>query len=98
MDLLVFSPAGAFAVEIKSRPGVLEGDQTTWRWTTPEGHVAVLDSPVFLARRKAQRLASLLRRQKAYAGNARVRPPFLDALVFVSAPGLDNRLQDNARF
>jgi|GEM_PF-3374358 len=32
VDVLVVCPQGALLVEIKSRPGIVRGDQTTWTW------------------------------------------------------------------
>ena len=32
VDLLVLTPKGFYLVDIKSRPGVVEGDQGTWTW------------------------------------------------------------------
>ena len=34
VDALVLSSAGLFLVEIKSRPGTVDGDAHTWTWTT----------------------------------------------------------------
>src|SRR6266436_3699256 len=34
VDLLVLTPAGLLLVEIKSRPGTIEGDAHSWNWTT----------------------------------------------------------------
>src|SRR5437016_1720239 len=64
VDLLVLSPRGLFLVEIKSHPGQIKGDAGTWTWIH-EGRSVSMDNPLLLANRKAKRLASLLRRQKA---------------------------------
>ncbi|MCK6556376.1 BREX system serine/threonine kinase PglW [Candidatus Binatia bacterium] len=89
VDLLVVTPKGFFLVEIKSRPGVLEGDAHTWTWTA-EGKKYSYDNPLILADRKAKKLKSLLTRQKACQ---KIRVPFLQPVVFCSAPDL--RLQLN---
>ena len=77
VDALVLSPAGLIVVEIKSRPGTLQGDPHTWTWTT-DGRQIGDDNPLLLANRKAKRLASVLRRQDAFGRGAarphRVRP------------------------
>ena len=64
VDLLVLTPAGLILVEIKSRPGVLEGDAYTWSWRD-QGRETVIDNPLLLTNRKAKRLISLLKQQRA---------------------------------
>lgn len=93
VDLLVLGPTGLYLVEIKSRPGEISGDAHTWTWKT-DGRLHSDDNPLFAANRKAKKLASLLRRQKSME---RARPPFIDALVFCSAPGTKIRLSDALR-
>lgn len=93
VDLLVLTPAGLFLVEIKSRPGLLRGDATTWVWEH-ERKVSSTDNPLFLANRKAKKLASLLKRQKAVKN---IKFPYLDALIFCSAETLACQLQGIAR-
>ena len=89
VDLLVLAKLGFWLVEIKGRPGRLEGDAATWTWTTPEGRRLTDDNPRLLANRKAKALKSLLLGQPGLKG---VRLPFLDEVVFLSAPELDCRL------
>jgi serine/threonine protein kinase len=85
VDLLVLSREGFWLVEIKSRPGRVEGDVGTWTWTTPDGRRLTDDNPIYLANRKAKVLSSLLKAQQAARG---VRAPFLEPLIFLSAPDL----------
>ncbi len=80
VDALVIGPWGAFLVEIKSRPGIVRGNGNSWTWKH-EGAMTTRDNPVHLANRKAKSLISLLGRQKAFK---KLRPPFLDVLVFLS--------------
>lgn len=94
VDLLVITPKGFFLVEIKSRPGMLDGDAHTWTWTNADGRKVSYDNPLILADRKAKRLKSLLARQKACH---KIRVPFLQALVFCSAPNLSFRLAPAAQ-
>ena len=94
VDLLLFTPQGFFLPEIKSRPGRLFGDAGTWTWET-DGKLSTVDSPLIAANLKAKKLASLLQRQKAFQKKGRV--PFIEALVFCSAPDLVCELQGNAR-
>lgn len=96
VDLLVFSPQGFFLIEIKSRPGRVRGDAGTWTWETPGKPPATVDNPLLLANAKAKKLRSLLRRQKACKRKGQV--PWIDALVFLSAPDLQLDLRDNAAF
>lgn len=93
VDALVLTPKGFFLVEIKSRPGNVEGDASTWTWVQ-HGRRTTDDNPLILANRKAKKLIDLLRRQRAMQ---KVRSPFLEARVFLSAA--DNRvhLADNVR-
>ena len=54
-----------------------------------------MDSPLIAANLKAKKLASLLQRQKAFQKKGRL--PFIEALVFCSAPDLLCELQGNGR-
>ena len=94
VDLLVFTPQGVFLVEIKSRPGRLSGDTGTWFWEN-DGKSRPYDNPLILANSKAKKLRSLLASQKALRGKCKL--PFIEALVFCSAPDLKCDLRDNAR-
>ena len=94
VDLLVFTPQGFFLIEIKSRPGRLFGDAGTWTWET-DGKFSTVDNPLMLANLKAKKLRSLLQKQKAFKKKGQL--PFIEALVFCSAPDLRCDLQGNAR-
>jgi len=93
VDALVFTPMGFFLVEIKSRPGELSGNGYTWTWKT-DGRLFTDDNPLISANRKSRKLASLLKRQKAFA---RAPFPFLEPLVFCSAQNLQVLLEESAR-
>jgi serine/threonine protein kinase len=95
VDVLVLAPAGLFLVEIKSRPGILRGDAHTWTWTN-DGREYSYDSPVYLANRKAKRLASLLRKQPSFL-KARERMPWVEPAIFLSAKELKCHLDGPAR-
>lgn len=95
IDALALTPAGLFLIEIKSRPGKVSGDAHTWTWSS-EGRERSVDNPLLLTDRKSKRLASLLRRQSAVV-KAKIRVPFIEPLVFLSATALDCRLQGTAR-
>lgn len=93
VDLLVFTPQGLFLIEIKSRPGRLFGDAGTWTWET-NGRLYTSNNPLIAANSKAKKLRSLLERQRAVRSKGQV--PFIEALVFCSAPELRLELQDTA--
>ena len=94
VDLLVFAPYGFFLVEIKSRPGRVSGDAGTWTWET-DGRLASTDNPLKLANLKAKKLADLLNHQPAFKRAGRV--PFIEPLIFLSAPNLQCDLAGTGR-
>ncbi len=94
VDLLVLTPRGFFLVEIKSRPGILSGDRATWVWES-DNRSYTEDNPIILTNRKAKKLVSLLKRQKACQ---KIRVPYLDPLVFCSHDTLECRLQGVDRY
>jgi len=85
IDLLVLTKQGFFLVEIKSWPGRVDGDAGTWTRKTPAGKIISEDNPLLLANRKAKALSSLLKTQSA---TNKIRVPWLDAVVFLSADDL----------
>ena len=93
VDLLILTPIGFFLVEVKSHPGVLGGDAASWTWKH-EGRLQTVDNPLLLASSKTKKLAGLLKVQKA---SKELRCPFLEALIFVSAPGPPVELPEHAR-
>jgi serine/threonine protein kinase len=95
VDALVLSPAGLFLVEIKSRPGKVDGDTHSWTWTT-DGREYTYDNPLILANRKAKRLASVLRRQSSIT-KAKIRLPFVEPVIFLSSTSLKSHLQGTAK-
>ena len=94
VDLLVLTTKGFYLVEIKSRPGTVEGDQGTWTWRH-DGRLQTVDNPLLLANRKAKKPISLLRRQPALRKKA--ASPFLEAHVFLSHDDVDCRLTADLR-
>lgn len=84
VDLLVLTKQGFWLVEIKSWPGRVSGDSGTWTRRHEEKTISE-DNPVLLANRKAKALSSLLKSQQAVK---KIRVPWLDALVFLSADDL----------
>lgn len=93
IDLLVLTKQGFWLVECKAWSGRIWGDTGTWT-RSHDGRLHSEDNPVLLANRKAKALASLLKGQPALA---KMRLPWLDALVFLSADDLQCDLTGNAR-
>ena len=93
IDALVVTQVGVFLIEVKSRGGIVNGNRHLWDWNK-EGHTITVDSPLTLTNSKARKLAGLLSKQKAFRGE---RPPWIEALVFLSAPGLRVRLAESER-
>ena len=93
VDLLVVSLHKVYLVEIKSWSGTISGDSSTWRREV-DGREFLLDSPLLLANRKAKKLGSILKAQKALA---KKRRPFIEAVVFLSRMGVRCWLEGIAR-
>ena len=95
VDLLLLSPMGFFLVEIKSRPGRLYGDAGAWTWDT-EGRLVTTANPLLGANLKAKKLKQLLLRQKAVKVKDSI--PYIEPLVFLSAPNFQCDLRDTAAY
>jgi serine/threonine protein kinase len=93
IDALVVTQAGVFLVELKSRAGIVTGNRHLWDWEK-DGHTITVDSPLTLVNSKARKLAGLLSKQRAFRGE---RQPWIEALVFLSAPGISVRLPESER-
>ncbi|MGF1602127.1 MAG: BREX system serine/threonine kinase PglW [Thermosynechococcaceae cyanobacterium] len=94
VDLMVFTPQGFFLIEIKSWPGRLSGDAGTWVLERADGKRRTYDNPIRLTNLKTKRLKSLLERQRAFKGKKGI--PFIEPLVFLSAPNLTMSLPFDA--
>ncbi len=101
VDLLVIGQRRLHLVELKYYSGTLRGDDMTWR---RDGHRAE-DSPLKLARRKAQRLASRLQDQLVHWAQQRGTRipdprevvPYVQECVFLHHPGLRCDLPASSR-
>lgn len=82
VDALIVSTDCVYLIEIKHWTGRITGNQSTWTITPPSGRVRHEENPLLLANRKARKLKSLLARQQAFR---KARPPFIQAVVFLSA-------------
>lgn len=94
VDMLAVTPRGVFLVEIKSWPERIEGDQGTWYRVSGERRQRAEDNPRLLTNRKAKRLKSLL---ESTASGRKGRLPFVEALVFLSHPDVQPRLDRAGR-
>jgi hypothetical protein len=95
VDLLLLTPMGFFLVEMKSRPGRVYGDPGTWTWDT-EGRLVTAANPLLAANFKAKKLRTLLDRQKAVKVKGSL--PFIEPLVFLSAPEIVCELKGTAAY
>lgn len=95
---MVLTPKGMYVIEIKPHPGVIRGDAVNWVWERPlpKRGQKIFDNPRLLARRKAQKLASLLKLQPSFH-LSKETVPFIDALVLLSAEDLVIKLEGDAR-
>jgi serine/threonine protein kinase/transcriptional regulator with XRE-family HTH domain len=93
IDALVVTQGGVFLTELKSRGGIVTGNRHLWDWDK-DGHTITVDNPLVLANSKARKLASVLGRQRSLRGD---RAPWIEALVFLSAPGISVRLPESER-
>ncbi|AGA26319.1 BREX system serine/threonine kinase PglW [Singulisphaera acidiphila] len=93
VDLLVLTKQGFWLVECKGWNGRITGDSGSWT-RSDGGRPKSEDNPVLLANRKAKALSSLL---KAQSSVAKVKVPWLDALVFLSADEVQCELTGPAR-
>lgn len=96
VDALAITDNGVHLIEIKSHPGQIGGDGTTWQWTTPEGFRRSFDNPRLLANRKAKALKELLECSKAFAKH-RSEVPYVAEMVFLSDPNLTVTLSPPGR-
>ena len=93
VDLLVLTKQGFWLVECKAWEGRITGDSGSWT-LVKGGKTRSEDNPVILANRKAKALSSLLKAQSAVE---KVKLPWLDALVFLSADEVQLDLSGPAR-
>jgi serine/threonine protein kinase len=93
IDALVVTQAGVYLVELKSRGGIVTGNRHLWDWEK-DGHTITIDNPLILANSKARKLAGLLDKQRAFRSD---RAPWIEAIVFLSAPGISVRLPESER-
>jgi len=92
IDLLVLGYSALYLIEVKSGPGVYEGDYQDWFRTDPgDDRKRYLENPLRLTNHKAKVLAGRLR--------AKIKDPrhvpWIEPLVFLSAEHLDLRFSNH---
>ena len=91
VDVILLHRTGLYVIELKGYHGTIAGDQQTWRLTGPEGQVRTERNPRLSTRSKAQRLASLLKR------NHRGDIPFVREIVVLHGRDSVVKLDDLAK-
>ena len=95
VDLFIATPGGLFLVEIKSHPGRVTNNGSTWLFR--DERTRTIENPLHFTDLKAKELAGRLR-QAAKALNLRnARIPRVEAAVFLSATNLKCDLDDFQR-
>lgn len=91
IDLLVVGYSQLYLIECKGHPGLIEGDAHDWYWTpdAARGRRYFGEHPLRLTNHKAKVVKSLLERRLG-----RESCPYIEALVFLSAPGVQTRFRD----
>ncbi len=90
IDALVLGYHALYLVEIKSHPAKISGTAVDWTFEFPDGGRSVRENPLRLTAQKTRVLASLLDRK---LGHER---PWVEPLVFLSAPEAEVHLADQA--
>ncbi|MDB4873125.1 MAG: serine/threonine protein kinase, partial [Gemmatimonadales bacterium] len=93
VDLFIVTPAGLFLVEIKSHPGRLANNGSSWMFHGPD-RVRTIENPLHLTDRKAKELKGQLEWAVRKLGIRGMRIPFIQAAVFLSDQGLESRLDE----
>ncbi|MBN2192121.1 MAG: NERD domain-containing protein [Polyangiaceae bacterium] len=89
IDALIMGYLALYLVEIKSGPGLYEGNPVDWYWTPPEGGKRSMDPPLRLIDLKAKTLKSRLQARLAEPKRA----PRIEPLVFLSAEDVTLRFE-----
>ncbi len=92
VDALIVTPRGCFLVEIKSWHGEIRGDFAEWI-RIHDGQRRTEENPLRLANKKAKRLKELFEHNWPRGDKSTSRIPFIAPLVFLSAEGINNRLE-----
>ena len=93
VDLLVVSPTKSISWRSRAGPAICRATPAPGPGGT-KGACCTDDNPLLLANRKAKKLKSLLQHQTALRG---ARLPYIEPVIFLSAPGLRCDLSGAAR-
>lgn len=95
IDLLVVGYSQLYLVECKGHPGLIEGDARDWYWTPEAGGSRRYfgEHPLRLNNHKAKITKGILEKRLAAAG-VKGPAPYVEPLVFLSAPGLKTSFRD----
>ena len=92
LDLLVLGYSALYLIEIKSGPGIYEGDYQDWYRTDPDDDRSrYMENPYRLTNHKAKILASRLGSRIKDKNNR----PWVEPLVFLSAENIELRLKNH---
>jgi serine/threonine protein kinase len=97
LDLVVIGYHAVYLIEMKDYEGRIEGDVQHWRLTRPgDARSVIRDNPLSLTNHKCRVLKSALEAYfKRHVRGQQV--PFVQPLIFLSNPAVDNRLVGPAR-
>lgn len=90
VDVLILGYSALYLVEIKSGPGLYEGDTVDWYRTPPGEPARYMDPPLRLTNFKSKVLASLLQSKLPH----NVRCPWVQPLVFLSHENVETRFRN----
>lgn len=90
VDALVIGYSAVYVIEIKSGPGVYEGDTVDWTRTPPGEHARFMEPPFRLVNFKAKVLKSMVQGKL----RDRVSCPFFQPLVFLSHENVELRFRN----
>jgi serine/threonine protein kinase len=86
VDLFIATPGGLFLVEIKSHPGRVTNNGSTWLFR--DERTRTLENPLHFADQKAKELAGRLRQAARTLNQRTTRIPRIEPAVFLAAPNL----------
>ncbi|MFE2487233.1 BREX system serine/threonine kinase PglW [Streptomyces mirabilis] len=92
-DLLIAVPAGLYLVEIKSHPGRLENNGSTWNFHGSD-RTRTINNPLHFNDAKSKDLKSRLLWAARKLGIPERSVPRVEPAIFLSAPDLESHLDD----
>ena len=97
-DLFVAAPGGLYLVELKGHPGRVVNSGETWRIREDESrYVRTLRNPLHLTDLKCKDLRNRLEWALQQSGHRKVRVPWIQPAIFLSAQGLVSELDEVQR-